>query len=80
LRNELRASIDPPWCGTGSGSIPCGGAEARRRASDHPPTVRADVDRAPVFIGEVKIDVSGMLGDADVDGAFWSIELRPRFE
>jgi hypothetical protein len=33
-----------------------------------------------VFIGEVKIDVSGMLGDADVDRAFWSIELRPRFE
>jgi hypothetical protein len=27
-----------------------------------------------------RVDVAGMLGDADVDGAFRSVELRPRLE
>jgi hypothetical protein len=39
-----------------------------------------DVDGAPVLIGEIEIDVYGMLGDTDVDRAFRSIELRPCFE
>jgi hypothetical protein len=33
-----------------------------------------------VLISEIEMDVAGMLGDADVDGAFRSIELRPRLE
>jgi hypothetical protein len=33
-----------------------------------------------VLVGKIKKDVSGMLGDADVDGAFGTVELRPRLE
>jgi hypothetical protein len=35
---------------------------------------------APLFISEIEIDVTGMLGDADVDGALGSIELCSRLE
>ena len=33
-----------------------------------------------MFISKIEIDVAGMLGDADVDGALASVELRPRLE
>jgi hypothetical protein len=33
-----------------------------------------------VLISEIEIDVAGMLGDADVDGALGTVELRPRLE
>ena len=73
MRNELRASIDPPqhadWA-----------AEADRRASNHAPSIWSDLDHAPLLIGEIEIDVAGMLGDADMDGVLRTVELRPRFE
>ena len=40
----------------------------------------SDVDGTPLLIGEIEIDVAGMLGDADVDGTLRSVELRPRLE
>jgi hypothetical protein len=33
-----------------------------------------------VLVGEIKIDVAVVLGDADVDGALGSVKLRPRLE
>ena len=44
------------------------------------PSIRSNVDGAPVLIGEIEIDVSGMLGDADVDRPLGAVELSPRFE
>ena len=66
--------------GYGQRQHPGGPAEAHRRAFDDPPSVRSDVDGAPVLIGEIEVDVSGMLGGADVDCPFGAVELRPRFE
>jgi hypothetical protein len=31
-----------------------------------------------VLIGEIEVDVSGVLGGPDVDRALWAIELGPR--
>src|SRR5205085_2917489 len=64
----------------GEGQHSRGSAEAYRGAFDHPPSLRANVDSAPVLIGKVEIDVPGMLSGADVDCSFRTIELRPRFE
>ncbi len=72
--------MDPPRSGTGSGNIPAGRRKRTGGRFDHPPSVRSDVDGAPVLIGEIEIDVSGMLGGADVDCPFRTVELRPRFE
>jgi hypothetical protein len=33
-----------------------------------------------VLVSEIEIDMAAMLGDADVDGAFETVELRPRLE
>jgi hypothetical protein len=33
-----------------------------------------------VLVGEIEIDVSGVLGDANVYGALRTIELSPRFQ
>jgi hypothetical protein len=33
-----------------------------------------------VLISEIEVNVASMLGDADVDRALRSIELRPRFQ
>jgi hypothetical protein len=33
-----------------------------------------------VVVGEIKIDASCLLGDADVHGTLGSVKLRPRFE
>jgi hypothetical protein len=33
-----------------------------------------------VLISKIEIDVAGMLGDADVNGTFQSVELPPRLE
>src|SRR5262249_30556863 len=59
---------------------PSRAAEADRRTSDRPPSVGSDLDGTPMLIGEIEIDVSSMLGDADVDRALESIKLRPRFQ
>ena len=55
-------------------------AEADRRTSKHAPSIGSDLDRAPLLIGEIEIDVAGMLGDADMNGTLRSVELRPRLE
>src|SRR5262249_3102939 len=52
-------------------------AKAHRRASVHPPFARSDFDSTPVLVGEIKINASSMLGDADVDGTLGRIKLRP---
>ena len=49
-------------------------------AFDDLPPIRSDVDGAPVLIGEIEIDVSGMLGCTDMNGALWPVELRPGFQ
>ena len=72
--------MDPPRSGRGSGNIPARPAEAHGRTFNDPPSVRSDIDGAPVLIGEIEVDVSGMLGGADVDCPFRAVELRPRFE
>ena len=54
--------------------------EADRRTSDDPPSVGSNLDGTPVLIGEIEIDVSSMLGDADVDSALGSIKLCSRFQ
>jgi hypothetical protein len=33
-----------------------------------------------VLISEIEIDVAGMLGDAEMDGEFRSVELRPSLQ
>src|SRR5262249_30492370 len=55
-------------------------AEMDRRTFDDQPSVGSDLDGAPMLISEIEINVSSMLGDADVDSALGSIELRPRFQ
>ena len=61
--------MDPPRSGN---------AEAHGRKFNDPPSVRSDIGGAPVLIGEVEVEV--MLGGADVDCPFGTVELRPRFE
>jgi hypothetical protein len=58
-------------------------AGRRKRTGGNPITrhpLGSDVDGAPALISEIEIDVAGMLGDADVDGALGTVELRPRLE
>jgi hypothetical protein len=33
-----------------------------------------------MLIGEIEVDATSMLGDADVDRALWAVELSSRFE
>ena len=54
--------------------------QAHRRTSNHAPSIWSDVNGAPVLISKIEIDVAGMLGDADVDRALGTVELRPRLE
>jgi hypothetical protein len=54
--------------------------EAHRRAADYPPAVGSEFDGTPVIIGEIKIDATRILGEADMDGALRRLKLRPRFE
>jgi hypothetical protein len=54
-----------------------GPAEADRRPCSQAPSIRPDVDSAPRLITEVKIDMAGMLGDADVDGALRTVKIAP---
>src|SRR5262249_21411465 len=51
-----------------------------RRRSDDTPSLGRNLYGTPMLIGEIEIDVSGMLGDADVDRVLGSIKLRPRFQ
>ena len=72
--NTVSTSMDPPQRQYG------GPAEAHGWAFDHPPSLGSDIDGAPMLIGKIEIDVSGMLGGGDVDHPFRAVELRPRFE
>ena len=42
--------------------------------------MRSDLDRTPLRIGEVKINVARVLSDAQVDGPFGGVELGARLE
>ncbi len=54
--------------------------EAHRRAADYPPAIGSDFDGTPVIVGEIKIDATRILGEADMDGALRSVKLRARLE
>jgi hypothetical protein len=60
--------------------MPAGRAEAHWRRSDHAPSAGANFYGAPALIGEVKINVSGMLGDADMDRPLRGVKLCPGLE
>jgi hypothetical protein len=55
-------------------------AEAYRRRADDAPTVGADLDGAPAFIGEIEMDLAGMLGEADMNRPLGAIKLGVRLE
>jgi len=59
-------------CRAADGSAPAG----MRSPAIH----RSDLDRAPVLVSEIEIDMAGMLGYADMDRALGTVELRPRLE
>src|SRR5262245_28987576 len=40
----------------------------------------SDFDATPVLVGKIKIDVTLMLGDADMDRPLRRVKLRPRLE
>ena len=44
------------------------------------PSVRSDLDDAPALIGEIVIDVAGMLSDVNMHRALGTIKLRPRLK
>jgi hypothetical protein len=44
-----------------------------RRRFDNAPSVRSNLDRTPVLVGEIKIDASGVLGCPEVDCTLWAI-------
>jgi hypothetical protein len=48
-----------------------------RRRFDNAPSVRSNLDRTPVLVGEIKIDASGVLGCPEVDCTLWAIEFSP---
>jgi hypothetical protein len=54
--------------------------EAHRRAADYPPAIGSDFDGTPAIVGEIKIDATRILGEADMDGALRSVKLRARLE
>src|SRR5262245_8578768 len=55
-------------------------AEAHWRASDHSPPAGTNLDGAPTLVRKVKVNVAGMLGDADVDRPLRGVELSLRLE
>src|ERR1700724_733679 len=55
-------------------------AEANRWECDYPPSLGSNYAGAPVVIRKIEINVTGMLGDTDVNRPFRSIELCPRLE
>jgi hypothetical protein len=53
-------------------------AKAHGRRADDAPSVGSDLDGAPAVIGEIEIDVAGMLREANMDWALGTFELRLR--
>src|SRR6516164_8171736 len=54
--------------------------EAHRWASDHAPAFGANYHGPPMLIGEIKIEVAGMLSDSYIDRPLGGIKLRACFE
>jgi hypothetical protein len=79
LNKQVSSSSDPPRCGSGSGRRPVlrwkrtGGQRTTRHPSG--PISYG----TPVFIGEIKIDATRILGEADMNGTLRSVKLRARF-
>src|SRR5258708_32204717 len=55
-------------------------AEAHRRRADDAPSVGSDLDGAPGFVGEIKIDVAGMLRQANTDFPLGTLKLSLRLK
>jgi hypothetical protein len=55
-------------------------AEAHRRRADDAPSVGSDLDGAPALIGEIEIDVAGMLRQANMDCPFGALKLSLRLK
>jgi hypothetical protein len=51
-------------------------AEAHRWISNDRPSARPNLDRTPRLVGKIEIDPAVPLGDADMDRALGTIELR----
>jgi hypothetical protein len=60
--------------------MPAGAAEADGRRFDYAPSGGSNFDGAPALVGEIKINMTGMLGDADVDCPLRTVKLRLRLE
>lgn len=54
--------------------------KAHRRGLDDLPSRWPNFDGTPMLVGEIEIDVTCLLGDADMDRALGGIELRARLE
>jgi hypothetical protein len=54
--------------------------EAHRRRADDAPSVGSDLDGAPVFIGEIEIDVAGVLRQANTDFPLGTLKLSLRLK
>jgi hypothetical protein len=52
-----------------------GAAEAHGWQADDAPAVGSDFDGAPALIGEIEIDVAGMLREAPVDRPLGTVKL-----
>ena len=52
-----------------------GTAESDRRIVDHPPAVLIDLDRPPVFVTKIEIELAIKSADADEDNPFRRIEM-----
>ena len=50
------ASIDPPFSGIGSGSMPAGRRKRTGGHRYHPPSVGSDFDGTPMVVGEIEIE------------------------
>src|SRR5262249_50483256 len=55
-------------------------AEAHGRRADDAPSAGSDLDGAPVFIGEIEIDVAGMLRYANTDFPLGTLKLSLRLK
>src|SRR5439155_10703585 len=55
-------------------------AEAHWWRADDPPSVGSDLDGAPALIGEVEIDVAGVLGEANMHYPLEAIKLSLRLK
>ncbi len=60
--------------------MPGGLLEAYRQLRHGPPAVGTDLGRPPGGVGEIEVDVTLMLGDADIDHPLGALELRPHLE